>query len=542
VAFEGRAFTAPRAVAIFVIYVGAEVIMLRWTFSTGARLAAEQKLVAKLRAGSKFYRFLFEVRDELFDDEFQDVLAGAFDPRGQEPVAPAFVAMVNLLQRYTGLGDRDAVETAENDRRWQAILGTLGSDEAGFGQGSLVRFRVRMAEHDLDKKLVERTIEIAKRTKKFGWKNLKAVLDSSPLEGAGRVEDTWNLIGRAMSKVVGAVSAAMDIEAAVIVEGAGLTLLEASSIKAALDIDWSDEEARLDALQVVIEQAELLEAWVRKEMKDDADKPPVSDALALMRRVVEQDIEPDPDGGGERIRDGVAKDRIISIGDPEMRHGRKSKSKTIKGYKRHIVVGNGVILGTALEPANRPEHVPTRHLVECARQHGELEAVLFDRGYLAANDDIAALKDTGVKIHSRAWRSSNGGVFGKEHFQLCLDAGVVGCPMGKVANVTKSGLAMFDEADCLPCPLKRHCTNGRRRSVHLHENEALLIELRAAQMTPQGRHAYRARTIVEHKLARVDAVQGSRARYTGVRKNELDLNRAAAVINLQEIARLRRAG
>ncbi len=45
----------------------------------------------------------------------------------------------------------------------------------------------------------------------------------------------------------------------------------------------------------------------------------------------------------------------------------------------------------------------------------------------------------------------------------------------------------------------------------------------------------------EHKLARVDAVQGGRARDKGVRNNELDLNRAAAVINLQQIAKRRRA-
>ena len=81
--------------------------------------------------------------------------------------------------------------------------------------------------------------------------------------------------------------------------------------------------------------------------------------------------------------------------------------------------------------------------------------------------------------------------------------------------------------------MKPFCTRGRRRSVKLHENEALLIELRAAQQTAAGREAYRARTVVEHKLARVDAVQGGRARYKGTRKNEL-------VINLQEIARLRR--
>ncbi len=49
------------------------------------------------------------------------------------------------------------------------------------------------------------------------------------------------------------------------------------------------------------------------------------------------------------------------------------------------------------------------------------------------------------------------------------------------------------------------------------------------------------RTVVEHKLPRVDAVQGGRARDKGVRNNELDLDRAADVINLQEIAKLRRA-
>jgi hypothetical protein len=46
---------------------------------------------------------------------------------------------------------------------------------------------------------------------------------------------------------------------------------------------------------------------------------------------------------------------------------------------------------------------------------------------------------------------------------------------------------------------------------------------------------------VEHRLARVGLIQGARARYKGARKNELDLNRAAAVANLQEAQRLREA-
>ena len=159
---------------------------MRWKSTTNR--AREASVAAGLRASSKFYGFLWSVREELFDDAFQDELIAAYEPRGQEPCAPAMLAMVMLLQRYTGLSDAAAVDQAENDQRWQLVLGTLGAQRAPFGQGSLVRFRAKAIAHDLDKKLVDRTVELAKQTKKFGWKQLRVALDSSPLEGAGRVE------------------------------------------------------------------------------------------------------------------------------------------------------------------------------------------------------------------------------------------------------------------------------------------------------------------------------------------------------------------
>jgi hypothetical protein len=51
-------------------------------------------------------------------------------------------------------------------------------------------------------------------------------------------------------------------------------------------------------------------------------------------------LSPDPNsptGRAARIKRGVAKDRMPSLGDREMRHGRKSKSKLFNGYKRHIL-------------------------------------------------------------------------------------------------------------------------------------------------------------------------------------------------------------
>ena len=512
---------------------------MRWILPSNS--ARETAVAGGLRRASKFYVFLWRVREELFDEAFQEELAAAYEPRGQDPCPPAMLAMVTLLQRYTGLGDAGAVDQAENDQRWQLVLGTLGKERAAFGQGSLVRFRAKLIAHDLDKRLVDRTVELAKRTKLFGWKQLRVALDSSPLEGAGRVEDTWNLIGRAMAKVVAAVAKATDVSEEALIKGARLTVLSAASVKAALDIDWGDPEERHEALQQLVGEAERLDAWVMKTLQAKATKPPVSDALAILRRVVDQDLEPDPEGGGRRIREGVAHERVISVGDPEMRHGRKSKTKAINGYKRHIIIANRIILGAAVEPANRAEDVPTSRLLNDARRHGAVRVAYFDRGYLRA-PEIAQMWRKGVELYSRAYRSADIGLFGKELFKINLEAGTVTCPAGNVAQIEPADIASFDPSDCRCCPLRKNCTSSQQRTVAIHRNEDMLMHFRQLQQSPHGRLRYRQRTEVEHRLGRIDAIQGSKARYKGTRKNELDLRRAAAIANLQEVDRLRRAG
>jgi len=52
----------------------------------------------------------------------------------------------------------------------------------------------------LDRRLIEKTVELANKTKSFGSRQLRAALDSSPLWGASKVEDTYNLLGHAYGK------------------------------------------------------------------------------------------------------------------------------------------------------------------------------------------------------------------------------------------------------------------------------------------------------------------------------------------------------
>lgn len=506
-------------------------------------LSAEERKVAKrLHRIGKFYVFLREVRHELFNAAFEAALATAYKkPRGMMPLPPALLAMVTLLQAYEQVGDADAVVTATMDKRWQLVLGTLGQEAAPFSQGALVAFRARLLTHNLDRMLVSRTVELARHTGKFGWQPLQAALDSSPLIGAGRVEDTWNLLGRAMQQLVVLASQVTGLAAEVITGQAQVTLLSAASLKTALDCDWDDPQERHAALQRLVSEAAALVEWVHKQSGAAATEPPLRNAVENISQVMRQDLEPDPAGGGSQLRRGTARDRVPSLGDREMRHGRKSKAQPFTGYKRHVLslLGSNLVVDALAFPANQPEQAALEQLWPALEPHGTPASLFIDRAYLSS-PLIGRLTTAGVRIVARPWPLRNGERFTKEQFQIKLDTCEVTCPAGVTVPLAQAGRrAHFPAATCRQCAVQRECTTSiRGRTLSIHPQEALLIELRAARRTVEGRQALRQRTAVEHTLARFDQIQGKRARYKGARKNTLDLRRTAAVNNLQHIARV----
>jgi hypothetical protein len=514
-------------------------IPIRWSVPSELT-AAEATLVGKLQRSGKFYVFLRTIRNELFDETFQGALAAVYRPRGTRPIPPALLAMVLLLQAYDQVGDAEAVENATVDPRWQLALGCLGAARAPFSQGALVAFRERLIVHDFDKALLDRTVALAKQRGGFGWQHLRAALDSSPLLGAGRIEDTWNLIGRALATVVTCAAQTLRVPRTHVVRAAGLTLLDAPSLKAALDIDWQDPAAQADALARLLAEVDRLETWVAAQAPVAA-APAVQTALATLRHVLTQDLEPDPTSGARRIRRGVAIDRQPSLGDPAMRHGRKTKVRTFTGFKRHVVklIDADVIVDAVVRPANEPEHATLAQVLPAVTAHGPLGELFIDRGYLAS-PMIAALNAAGVDIRAKAWTARNGDRFPKHAFTIDLAAGRVICPAAQTVPIPPGATAVhFPAATCQPCPRRAACTRSPRgRSITLHPQEALLQTLRTAQQAPAGRARLRTRTTIEHSLARVQQLQGPRARYKGLRKNTLDLRRIAVVTNLQRVARL----
>ena len=305
----------------------------------------EQKIAARTRKARKFFVFLREHRHKLLDAAFQDTLAATYsaEPGGKEPVEAGLLALATLLQAYCHVGDRDAVELTVMDKRWQMVLDCLGAEQPPFSQGTLYNFRMRLMAHSLDKILLERTVTLAEQTGGFGARQLRAALDSTPLCGAGRVEDPLHLLGQALRQAVGLAARELGASAEAILEEAGLVLVGHSSLKAALDLDWGQPQAREQALRLVLAEVERWKTWLEQHPRLVEEVSPLQDVMAMIAQIVTQDTEPDPDGGpgGTRIKQQVAPDRRISIEDADMRHGRKSSAKTFNGFEGTLRAGLG---------------------------------------------------------------------------------------------------------------------------------------------------------------------------------------------------------
>jgi hypothetical protein len=229
---------------------------------------AEQTIAARTRNARKFFVFLREYRHELLDADFQNTLTKSSSPGagGHEPAEAGLLALATLLQAYSHVGDRDAVELTVMDKRWQMVLDCPGAGQPPVSQGALCNFRMRLIAHNLDKTLLDQTVALAEKTGGFGTRQLCAVLDSTPLCGASRVEETLNLLGHALR------------------QGVGLTLLGHSSLQAQANLADADTTY----------QAGLF--WGTGDRRRGTGAPPVVSMTAIMwddQRLQKEHLCPD---------------------------------------------------------------------------------------------------------------------------------------------------------------------------------------------------------------------------------------------------------
>jgi Transposase DDE domain/Transposase domain (DUF772) len=501
---------------------------------------------------------------ELFSDEdFADL----YREGGRPSVPPSKLAVALLLQRWRDVSDAELINETRFDVRFKVAL-QLGPHEQLCAKSTYQHFRAQLVIHELDEKLFQRTVALAKKQKVLKRGGLSAALDTTPVLGRGAVHDTINLLGDGIRKLLRELATTVnrpleefvanleDDHAELQPDALFRYINEQTSLKASAKIDWSDKSQMRNFVREVVTDADRLLTHARgviANATDDADAVRVRESTELLALLLAQDI--DRDGGpdddpGPAIRKGTAKDRIVSTTDPDMRHGRKSSSKRFDGHKAAIAVDadSGVILDVRIHAGNSTDSHGALETVEhIEKQHDvTIDETLGDCAYGdgATRQDFA---DAGRKLLAKVPRHRRNGQLPKEDFTIDLTAGTVSCPAGQTtgtyssSTVTQRGTSIktkvfrFAGDICADCPLNEQCCRGRKgngRSISIHPQEKLLKEARARQRTEAFRETYNQRQTVEHRLARLTQLGARQSRYFSHRKTMMQWRITAAVANL----------
>jgi IS5 family transposase len=464
--------------------------------------------------------FLADHRHQLFPDElFEDL----FPSRRGRPSVPAdVVASVMVLQALEGLSDRDAARALRDRISWKVACG-LALDDEGFDYSALTYWRSRLRRSERPERIFEAVRDVVAATGALHGRSRRA-LDSTLLDDAVATQDTVTQLISAIRRVRRVVPALAHVS----VTGHDYE----SGAKPV--IAWDDPVAKDVLVSALVNDARRL-----LEAAETATTDEGHDAIGLLALVAGQDVEPGEEEGSWRIAQRVAKDRVISVVDPESRHMHKSVHAYRDGYKAHVALEpeTGLITAAVLTPANvgdarigpellAAEPDPVTILADSAYGAGEMRAHYELRGHRQVIKPIAL-------------RRAVPGGFTLSDFAVDHEAWTVTCPAEHTVALTKAGTAHF-RSHCEGCALRSRCTTSTAyRIVKLRPFDQQRSMARSQWHDPDVLAEYRRyRPMAERGIAWLVAKGNRRLRYRGVERNDFWLKTRAAALNLRRLVNL----
>ena len=507
-----------------------------------------------------FYGLLASLRGQLFsDDDFAEIYC---PDNGRDSVPPSLLATALLLQTYDKVSDAEAKARADFDIRWKVALG-IEIEDRPFAKSTLQLFRAQLILHDKVREVFEGSLRLARQSGYLKKRGMRVALDTTYILGRGAVKDTYNLLADGIVKLLRVLAAVANATLPAWAKGQGYEKYFGSSIKGEATIDWSDRKARAALLGEIVADADRLlelarQAWVELP-EDSGQRQSIVAGAELLGQLLLQDVERKSGDGdaaddddGVSIRDGVSKDRMPSVHDPELRHGHKSSRRRFNGHKAAIVVDTDSQLITAVDvlPGNAPDNLGALELVEAseASTGSVVDEAMGDAAY-GDGGTRQTFADAGRRLVAKVPGRPDRKHFPKNDFHLDLAVGSCTCPAGQVTHaivpagkrtdragrVYRLQAFQFDGAVCWVCPLRPQCiaAQGRQgRRVQIHPQEALLQQARALQQSADYDEYRARRVVVEHRLARLVQLGIRQARYFGRVKTKFQLYLAATVANL----------
>lgn len=478
---------------------------------------------------NSFYARLADHGHEIVADE--DYAHLYAERQGRPSIPPSVMVRAMLCATHDKTSDAETSRRTRVDADWKAAMG-VDDEFCGIGATTFSLMRSRMVVHDAGAELFEKTIEKAVKAGILKG-NITAIIDSSPVHGAGAVADTYELVRGFLRQVVRAAGERLSEEARNAAE---------PFCGAKPDIDWQDPATRKAHL------GELVAAGMALLVEAAAiEDPAVTEPADLLAQVIDQDVDAD-EFGDPAIRQGVARDRVISHSDPEMRHGRKSASRRFDGHKLDVVTDEDseLVLGVEVRAGNASDGegaVPL--LAQIMALPGIMITTLLGDMAYSDGDVRQAVEELGAELVAKVPPVTNSGRFPKTDFDIDADAGTVTCPAGNMTADARpakdhKGRAVtrftFAPATCAACPLREKCTTSDKgRSVVLSAHEKRITRARAAQDEPETKALLRRRCKVERKIDHLQDLGMRQARYRGRRKTRLQALLAATVANFKRL-------
>jgi Transposase domain (DUF772) len=265
-----------------------------------------------------FLATLGTARGSLFADADFDCLYAS--KRGRPSHPPSLLAALLLAQMFYGVSDREAERRSRLDLSWKAALG-LALEHRGVPHVCLVEFRARLVRAGKEAWVHERLLRVAKQAGVIGHRR---VVDSTGISDCVLTQDTVSLVRSAVRRCLGRLSEIDPGRAA----ACGGSLARQDYDEAGKpQICWASATERAALVNDLFADAGKV-----AEACSASDDAALADEVGLLKVVSAQDVEDDGEGG-VRIAQGVAPERVISVVDPEARHGHRSRRDRYDGYK-----------------------------------------------------------------------------------------------------------------------------------------------------------------------------------------------------------------
>jgi len=468
---------------------------------------------------------------------------------GRPSLPPSLLSGVLLLQFYDGVSDGEAVQRLLFDLRWKVAL-NLPLDYAGFDPSSLTYFRKRLVENGQERYAFSRLIAVG-REAGFIPERVTLLTDTTNVKGAGAVQDTYTLLRKGTRKLLQAAGFALPGKRRGLSPQTRDLVERYVDQDSKADIDWADPQQRLAQLQILVADAEAALELATEQSDDDE----VRYLAWLLTKILGDDLEAD-EQGQSKIGQGTAPDRIISLTEPEMRHGRKSKAHRFNGFKAIVSIeqSSEMILDIADVTASGSDGAHLLPTIQRSEAEAQVivERVIGDGAFGSGKNRAACddYPDHAVDLVSPLAKPADPEVH-KSAFQIDLEAETATCPQGQTVN-GQSGpkqegrstlLFTFPRATCEACPLFERCVRSKTkgRTVRSGPYEA---ELQAARLRQQGEEfdaLYRLRPAVERKIGELVRHGLRDTRFVGEPQRQLQRLWLGAAVNLKRLFTLAQA-